>query len=817
MPEQVTVQDLIRREAKTAGVPESLALAVADQESGFNPTVTGPKLPSGAQAIGTFQLLPDTAKTLGVDPNDPAQNIRGGVQYLRQLLDRHNGDLTKVLGEYGGVKTDTSYVPGVLARLPKFQTAPTAAAPGAAPGAAPTPVPSHVGQPPPGPETWGDWALRQGRQTLEAFDPRTPAGRRNLAGAGGAALGTAAVVGTAPVSLPVAGLTAAAAGIAGAVGGGMLAESGEQIVGMAPPSGEAVVGAGVQQGAYEALGQGITRGVINPIGRHLIGSRVGRFAAERLARTGETLSGAKQALVDRLGRALDATQSLAGVAPRLRPTSAGAAGITPLVAAPPSAAVAGRRVVRTVFGETGGAKIARDIAGQAVEQAAETGPPVNIAPIKERARAMVEQATPPAGTTGEVEGLLGSQALTTPAERATFLQRLQDAGVALEPSHPLPGVLSKLEAAPDEVSFAEAHRLKRVLDEAVNWESPAKKQVQQITKGVRQTLRDAMSGHAPYDRATAKYAEIAPLYTKGIAPRLRKLAVDEPEAIVRLLDPKKPTQAEMLTHLLTTQAAAGGGGVEGREALRSVQAAWIHKRLIEPGIEKLGQRIDKLPPEFTDALLGDSHAREVLRNLSTISSAYQAAVAAEKGLPEQEALLAKSSLFTKGTMPDVLRATMLAPHGEIWGLISLVKLMRGPTARDLVTWASASPPFTRALVTALTSSTPALAVADLTRRSGILSEIGQPPPLAPSHTLTRVGQPPPAAERTALPTMPETPPAPEASPAAPAPAAAPSWSSTPLPSGQIQVTSPTGRVYYAPDQATADAAIAAANAREKGR
>lgn len=112
----VTVKDLIRQESQKAGIPPALALAVADQESGFNPTQVNQE--SGA--IGTFQLLPDTAKTLGVDPHDPVQNIRGGVKYLRQLLDEHNGDVGAVLKTYGGVVNDTEYVPAVLAKLPKY-------------------------------------------------------------------------------------------------------------------------------------------------------------------------------------------------------------------------------------------------------------------------------------------------------------------------------------------------------------------------------------------------------------------------------------------------------------------------------------------------------------------------------------------------------------------------------------------------------------------------------------------------------------------------------------------------------------------------
>lgn len=134
MPD-VSIQELIRQEATKAGIPPELALSVAEQESSFNPTLINQQ--SGA--IGTFQLMPDTAKQLGVDPNNPIQNIQGGVKYLRQLLDQHNGDLSQVLSTYGGVVHDQAYVPGVLARLPKFAGKPTPA-----PAKAPSPAPASA-------------------------------------------------------------------------------------------------------------------------------------------------------------------------------------------------------------------------------------------------------------------------------------------------------------------------------------------------------------------------------------------------------------------------------------------------------------------------------------------------------------------------------------------------------------------------------------------------------------------------------------------------------------------------------------------------
>ena len=49
---------------------------------------------------GLAQLMPGTARDLGVDPNDPFANLEGGARYLREQLDRFDGDLEKALAAY---------------------------------------------------------------------------------------------------------------------------------------------------------------------------------------------------------------------------------------------------------------------------------------------------------------------------------------------------------------------------------------------------------------------------------------------------------------------------------------------------------------------------------------------------------------------------------------------------------------------------------------------------------------------------------------------------------------------------------------------
>lgn len=89
------VDALIVKYSQEMGIDPNIARAVAMQESGGRQDVVSP-----AGAIGTFQLMPDTAKELGVDPHNLDQNIRGGIMYLKQMHDRYGGNWDRALYAY---------------------------------------------------------------------------------------------------------------------------------------------------------------------------------------------------------------------------------------------------------------------------------------------------------------------------------------------------------------------------------------------------------------------------------------------------------------------------------------------------------------------------------------------------------------------------------------------------------------------------------------------------------------------------------------------------------------------------------------------
>lgn len=133
MSEREKLQSYLLEQAARYGIPPQMALNLVQQESRFNQSAVSPK-----GALGLSQLMPATARELGVDPSDPYQNIEGGMRYLRQQYDRF-GDWSLAAAaynagpgaveKYGGIppfEETQAYVPIVMKGVETYEATPEA-------------------------------------------------------------------------------------------------------------------------------------------------------------------------------------------------------------------------------------------------------------------------------------------------------------------------------------------------------------------------------------------------------------------------------------------------------------------------------------------------------------------------------------------------------------------------------------------------------------------------------------------------------------------------------------------------------------------
>lgn len=101
--------DLIHSNARKYGLDPKLINAVIRNESGYNVNAKSP-----AGAVGLMQLMPETARSLGVtNINDPAQNVEAGSKYLSQLMKQYRGNIILALAAYNAGPGSVSTYNGI--------------------------------------------------------------------------------------------------------------------------------------------------------------------------------------------------------------------------------------------------------------------------------------------------------------------------------------------------------------------------------------------------------------------------------------------------------------------------------------------------------------------------------------------------------------------------------------------------------------------------------------------------------------------------------------------------------------------------------
>lgn len=96
--DSITYSELFKYAAKKYGISQNLLEALAYAESNFNANAT-----SSSGAMGIMQLMPSTAKSLGVSNGyNPIENVLGGAKYLSQMIKRYNGDEALAIAGYNG-------------------------------------------------------------------------------------------------------------------------------------------------------------------------------------------------------------------------------------------------------------------------------------------------------------------------------------------------------------------------------------------------------------------------------------------------------------------------------------------------------------------------------------------------------------------------------------------------------------------------------------------------------------------------------------------------------------------------------------------
>jgi hypothetical protein len=459
---------------------------------------------------------------------------------------------------------------------------------------------------------------------VQQFDPTTPEGRVNLAAT--AAAGAASFV-TGPETLGaqpvIAGWLTRVLGppAAAAVAAGTERGLEQQVLGTTPAAAPGALHTAGTQALYEVGGQTLMWPIRRTF-KAFVSGKIARAAEtglkEEAAATRAGLSAARDAAklmterAEDLGASATASARRAAVDKVVDIDLDNTAAINAIqsqydnllrAGAPDGSATVGQ--VRATL--EGPSKKALDMAGQRVAAAAETGPAISMGPIKEELTRITRKAKPASlfpSQPVQAAGFVPSNRVSLPASAAAQMQGMTQADLRAfvheqltKPAAerlPLSGILDTLQKAPEQLDFVDAHALKRLLDETVNWNAAERQINKQLTKGIRTTLREALAVHEPYNEATGAYRALATLYREGTGAKLTRTLRNNPDAAARILDDRNPIAAQAVYDLLVTQSAAGGEPAMGQAAWDAVRSSYLYNNVLDGGIKGLSARVRAL-------------------------------------------------------------------------------------------------------------------------------------------------------------------------------------------------------------------------------
>jgi len=361
---------------------------------------------------------------------------------------------------------------------------------------------------------------------------------------------------------------------------------------------------------------------------------------------------------------------------------------------PPGRQAAGNAVFDTLMGETAPVALAKSRLGARVRAEAAKGPALDFTPAKREAnRVLTEEILPiarkfpvepppavghlvdpriqgaaagapgggpvvppyvvgqgtPAPTHFPFQGAARNPAIVADEDPllTELLRGVEGTAYDELKKDPVMAMIAQIHHAPNTVPFATLHDWYSGLTSAKSnlFDGRLRNKLEGLQAHLIGELRRTLASgkNKKYEKAAAEYKTLMRLFERGDVDAIQTFArsKDGPEAIVKMIDPAKPTQVKAIMDLLreVPKQAKGKGakkGIQrGADAAEMVQQQWYAENILGDGVEGLSERLALLDKpehrEFVDVFLGDANYQQVLENTRLIAKQWEDTVAQHAG------------------------------------------------------------------------------------------------------------------------------------------------------------------------------------------